>query len=271
VLGIVLWEYRARRISSVSEVVNGLGIRLVGTLPTRPERVRRLIGPGGAAHLDRSRRSLIESIDTTRTMLLHLSGTESMRVVMVTSALEGEGKTSLASHLATSLVRAGRRTLLIDCDLRRPALQRLFDVPLVPGLCELLRSEADVVEAIRATPDGSLSVITAGHCDHRALQALAQDGARLIFDLLVKEYDFLIIDSAPVLPVADSLLLSQQVDAVIFSLLHEVSCVPHVQAAYDRLSALGVRLLGAVISGTPEGAHGYSRYKYDQDPDQTNG
>jgi Mrp family chromosome partitioning ATPase len=122
-----------------------------------------------------------------------------------------------------------------------------------------------MVEAIRATSNGALSVITAGQCDHRALQVLAQDGARLLFDLLVKEYDFLIIDSAPVLPVADSLLLSQQVDAVIFSLLHDVSCAPHVQAAYDRLSALGVRLLGAVINGTPEGARGYSRYKYYQD------
>jgi capsular exopolysaccharide synthesis family protein len=267
-LGVTLWEYRSRRISSLDEVVHGLGMRLVGTLPAHPVRARRLSGPAGSDREDRWRNRLIESIDATRTLLLHLSRTESIRVVMVTSALQGEGKTSLAGHLATSLVRAGRRTLLIDCDLRRPSVQRLFEVPLEPGLCELLRGEADIREVIRPTA-GSLSVITAGSCDALALQALAQEGARLIFDSLLKEYDFLIVDSAPVLPVADSLLLSQQVDAVIFSLLHDVSCLPQVRAAYERLMVLGVRLLGAVVNGTEGRAQGYSRYSYYQN--QANG
>jgi len=181
-------------------------------------------------------------------MLLHASRVNSTRAVMITSAMKGEGKTSLAAHLATSLARAGRKTLLIDCDLRRPRLHQLFDVARLPGLCELLRGEAEVNDVIRPTPADDLNMIPAGHCDGIALQAIAQDGFREILTLLKKRYDFIIIDSAPVLPVVDTMLLSQQVDAVLFSIMRDVSRVPHVHAAHERLASLGVKMLGAVVS-----------------------
>ncbi len=76
---------------------------------------------------------MLESIDATRTMLVHAARTGSHRVVMITSAVGGEGKTSLASHLATSLARSGLRTLLIDADLRSPSIHRLFDLPAGRG------------------------------------------------------------------------------------------------------------------------------------------
>ena len=91
---------------------------------------------------------MLESIDATRTMLIHAARTGSHRVVMITSAVGGEGKTSLASHLATSLARSGLRTLLIDADLRSPSIHRLFDLPLGPGLSEVLRGEVDLADAI---------------------------------------------------------------------------------------------------------------------------
>jgi Mrp family chromosome partitioning ATPase len=89
-----------------------------------------------------------------------------------------------------------------------------------------------------------------GHWDSPALQALALHQARPLFDRLAREYDFIIVDSPPVLQVADTLLLSQQVDSVVFSILREVSTLPHVQAAYERLNGLGVPMLGAVVNGT---------------------
>lgn len=85
--------------------------------------------------------------------------------------------------------------------------------------------------------------------DALALQALALERARPLFDRFAREYDFIIIDSAPVLQVADTLPLSQQVDSVIFSILREVSTVPNVQAAYERLVGLNVPVLGAVVNG----------------------
>jgi succinoglycan biosynthesis transport protein ExoP len=243
-LSVSFWEMRAMRIDSVDEVVNHLGLAIVGALPALPNRS----GKMSKAEDQRWQGLLVESIDATRTMLLHASRVNSTRAVMITSAMKGEGKTSLAAHLATSLARSGRKTLLIDCDLRRPRLHELFDVARVPGLCELLRGEAEVNDVIRPTPADDLNMIPAGHCDGLALQAIAQDGVRDILNVLKKRYDFIIIDSAPVLPVVDTMLLSQQVDAVLFSIMRDVSRVPHVQAAHERLASLGVKMLGAVVS-----------------------
>src|SRR5262249_30888475 len=125
---------------------------------------------------------LTESIDATRTMLQHAARQSGLRVVMVTSALGGEGKTSLASHLATSLARAGCRTLLIDGDLRRPVVHRLFDVDGTPGLSEVLRGEAAVEDAVSPTPVDSLWILPAGAYDGQTLQVLARGGARPVLD-----------------------------------------------------------------------------------------
>jgi capsular exopolysaccharide synthesis family protein len=244
-LGVTLWEVRARRVSSPDEVEKGLGIRLVGSLPA-------LHGRSGAWNAPADRRwqsVLIDSVDATRTVLLHASRAESIRVVMVTSALPGEGKSSLSCHLAASLARAGRQTLLIDCDLRRPSIHRLLDQPQGPGVGELLRGEAEVPGVIRRSHAANLDLITAGRWDELAVQALARGDLQAIFDGLRTRYDFVIVDSAPVLPVVDSLLVGQHADAVIFSILRDVSRLPSVQDARDRLTSLGVRVLGAVVSG----------------------
>jgi Mrp family chromosome partitioning ATPase len=93
------------------------------------------------------------------------------------------------------------------------------------------------------------------------VQALAQDGVRDTFEQIKEQYDFIIVDTCPVLPVADSLLLAQQVDAVIFSVLRDVSRLPSVQAAQQKLQGLGVRMLGAVVIGA-EGDPGSLVYRY---------
>jgi polysaccharide biosynthesis transport protein len=261
-LGISFWEFRARRISSIDEVVHGLGLRLVGALPALPNGQLRLAGTAE----QRLQSLLVESVDATRTMILHASRIEAIRIVMITSAVKGEGKTSLSCHLATSLARAGRRTLLVDCDLRCPTVHRLFDLPLEPGLSELLRGEAEIDDVIWPTHAAGLDLISAGRCDALAIQALALDRLRSHFDDLKGRYDFIIVDSAPVLLVADSLQISQVVDAVIFSILRDVSQVPKVYAACERLTELGARVLGAVINGaSSEIYHSYYEYASKED------
>src|SRR5262249_9774453 len=138
-LGFAYWEFRSRRIDTPDEVVTGLGIRLVGALPDWTRRSPyRLIGSSVSREVY-WQNMLTESVDATRTMLLHMARNESLQMVMITSAVGGEGKTSLASHLAASLARAGRRTLLLDTDMRNPSAHRLFDMPLEPGMAEILR------------------------------------------------------------------------------------------------------------------------------------
>jgi capsular exopolysaccharide synthesis family protein len=261
-LGVSWFEFRLRRISAADEVVHGLKMGLVGTLPALPYRARRAMATASTSPRDlRWQGQLTEAVDAIRTLLLHSARTESMQVVMVTSAMNGEGKTSLASQLAASLARAWRKTLLVDGDLRNSALHKLFGLPQEPGLSEVLRGEITPADTIRATSLSRLWLLPAGHWDSHAVQALAQDGVREMFNQLKHLYDFIIVDSCPVLPVADSLLLGQHVDAVIFSILRDVSRVPAIHAAQQRLNNLRVRILGAVVIG--DQAHsGGEAYRY---------
>jgi capsular exopolysaccharide synthesis family protein len=260
ILVVAYCEFLTRRVNTGDDVIYGLGWRLVGALPALPGAKRGGLRRGKDDKYWHS--ILTESVDATRTVLLHAARTEGVRTVMVTSAVSGEGKTSLSCHLATSLARAGRKTLLIDCDLRSPAAHRLFELPADPGMSELLRGEVEFADVIRATPANNLWLIPAGQCDAQTLQNLAQDGMGSALAHLKEQFDFIVVDSSPVLPVADALLIGQHVDVVIFSLLRDVSRIPNVYAAYQRLSSLGIRMLGAVVNGVSRGAYGYSYQDY---------
>ncbi len=251
--GICWLEFRSGKISVASDVSQGLRMSVVGTVPALPPRARRGVAAGDPAKEAYWQQQLGESVDAIRTLLLHASRTEQLHVIMVTSALGGEGKTSLASQLAASLARAWRKTVLVDGDLRHPALHKLFELPGEPGLSEVLRAEVDVSDAVRPTNLSRLWLMPAGHWDSHAVQALAQDGVG-VFQKLQDQYDFVIVDSSPVLPVTDALLMGQQADAVIFSVLRDVSRAPAVSAAQQRLKNLGVRVLGAVVIGDRGGA-----------------
>jgi capsular exopolysaccharide synthesis family protein len=255
-LGISWWEFRSRRVSTLDEVSQGLGLRLLGALPHMPDRVRHRLADPAAGQDLRWHTLLNESVDVTRTLLIHEAQAGALQVVMVTSAAEGEGKTTLASHLAASLARASRKTLLVDCDLRKPAVHKLFDLPPEPGFSELVRGEAHLADVIRPTRLSRLWLMPAGIPSNHATQALAQENLQAIFQELRGQFDFVLIDSCPVLPVADALLLGQYVDGAIFSILRDASRLPRVYAAYQRLAGLGIRMLGAVVNGTPSDAYG---------------
>jgi capsular exopolysaccharide synthesis family protein len=243
-------EVRLSRVYRAEDVARKVGVGILGTLPAIPARARNVL-----AHRNRKRDAhkymqLAESVDAIRTLLLHVAQTDALRVIMVTSANGGEGKTSLACHLAASLARAWRRTLLIDADLRNPAAHRQFDIQPEPGLSEVLRGEAELDDAIRPTSISRLWLLPAGEWDSHAIQALAQKEVAQIFDRLKRQYDFIVMDSSPVLPVADALSLAQHADGVIVSVLVDVSRAPAVHAATQRLAALGARVLGTVVAGS---------------------
>jgi capsular exopolysaccharide synthesis family protein len=269
--GLTFWEYRTGKVSRAGEVADRLQLRVVGSLPLLPERIRRGQYRAGNTQDIYWRNLLTESVDSTRTLMVHTAERESLRVIMVTSALGGEGKTMLASHLVASLARAGRKAVLIDCDLRRPAVHRVFNLPAGPGLSELLRGEAEQPDVIYPGPIAGLSLIPAGRPDAAAVQALAHGGVRLLFQKLREQYDFVIVDSAPVLPVTDSQLVGQCADGVLLAVMMDVSRLTAIAAAHDRLVNLNIRILGTVIHGEAEVARyaAASRYLIPEAPERT--
>ena len=261
VLALVSYlEWRSRKVDSVDQVMNELGMRVIGTIPAFPSKAS--LKAGGAEQNQNWRFILNESVNSTRTMLLHTAKTQSMQVIMVTSAMQGEGKTSLSSQLATSMATAGLRTLILDCDLRNPSIHRLFDVALTPGCSEILCQEVDVSDAVQPTSVPNLWMIPAGQCSNRVISALAQGHPlETLFNRLRGQFDFIVVDCCPVLPVADALLIGQHVDGVVFSILQDISQLPKVIDASERLTQLNIPLLGAVVNGIKVDTHAYG-YNY---------
>jgi capsular exopolysaccharide synthesis family protein len=243
-LGIGYMEFTNRKLNGPADMDEGLGIRVVGTLPTLSS--RKALDP-----LHPIVAQLTDSIDGVRTILMHDSTSKRRQVVLVTSAVTTEGRTTVASQLAASLARAGRRTLLIDGDLRRPALHALFDAPLEDGLCEVLRAEVDAADVIRPTHAEGLWLLTAGYCDVDAIHALATEQMQPVFDKLRTEYDFIIIDGAPILGMSDALIFGQYSDGAILSVRRDYSQMPKVNHAAELLRGVGIRIIGAVVNGVP--------------------
>jgi len=195
-------------------------------------------------------------VDGIAARVLRKAETEQCRVIMVSSAVGGEGKTTLSTQLALSLARTGRRTVLVDFDLRRPAFDAVFGLPLEPGVCEILRDQSPVSTLVHQIATNNLSVVTAGRWDRLALASLSNGAAAAMFKTLREEYDFVVVDTSPILPVADARFVSQHVDSVVLSVFRDVSEAPKIQAACEILAAFGVQTVEAVVTGSNDNVYG---------------
>ncbi len=254
-------EFRARWISTPDDVSKDLGMRVVGTLPD----LSNWAGKSRTQLVDSentaSVRIMVESVDSIRAILTCSDHDASTRVLMITSAVSREGKTTLAAQLATSFAHSGKRTLLVDFDLRNPSLHRLLDQPQTPGVCEVLRGEVDVTEAVRTTDVPGLFFLSAGSLSRPVLSSCLHGSGEAFFEHLRAEYQFVAIDTCPILPVPDALLLGRYVDAAVFSVRPRVSRYPSVIAACERLRSVRIPLLGAVVNGVrPKKDQEYYRY-----------
>jgi capsular exopolysaccharide synthesis family protein len=257
VAGVVLVEYTKQRVSTLNDVgYGGLGIRVLGTVPNLARITSKTKSPEAGAAVAGI---LAESIDSVRTMLLSNKRADAPKVILVTSADEHEGKTTVASHLAASLARAGRRTLLVDGDLRKPSIHMLFDMPLSSGVCEVLRGEAEIEAVVHPAQVEGMWVMLAGRYDQAAIAALAKETASALFRTLRADYDFVVVDTGPALAFADTMLMGSHADAAVMSILRDVSQIPKVYEARERLEAIGVMVLGGVVGGVANsGSRNYS-------------
>ncbi|NDC53221.1 MAG: tyrosine-protein kinase family protein [Planctomycetia bacterium] len=237
---IVMLEYLRDRLSAPDDVPRRLGVRVLGTLP-RVSRSRRGADDGVMA----------ESVDSVRTLLAQ-SGREPPRVILVTSAVEHEGKTTFAAQLAASLARSDKRTLLLDGDLRHPNVHLALELDLGSGLAELLRGEATADEVVQPTSIDGLFAVTGGGCDYAAVTALSRPDLAKVIRGYRDSFDHVVIDAGPALAFADALLLGQQSDVAIVASMRDSSRLPLIGTAIERLRSVGVRVPGIVVNGYDE-------------------
>jgi len=236
---VVTLEYLRDRLSTADEVPQRLGLRVIGTVP----RITRRTNPGHVA----------ERVDGVRAVISQ-TGRETPKVILVTSAVEHEGKTTFASQLAASLARTGKRTLLLDGDLRHPNVHLALGLDLRAGLPELLRGEIGRDEAVQPTGVEGLFAVTGGACDYAAITALSRTVTAQVLTGFRDSFEHIVIDAGPVLSFADVLLLGQASDVAIVATMRDVSRVPQVMAAVDKLRSVGVKVLGAVVNGVDDTA-----------------
>ncbi len=247
---ILWWDVRKQRINSLVDLAHGLGLTVVGTVPLLPQSALRAVRPGKRHR--QLQNSMNHAVDSIAARLFLRKNSDGVRVVMVSSAVQGEGKTTLAVQLATRLAHSGERTLLVDYDLRRPSIHRLFGLPRGPGVSECLQKDFDVSEVARATQTENLSIITAGDLLLESLGPLSNGVTTSFFEKARAAYTFIVVDSCPILPVIDGLLVSQHADTVVLSVRRDTSQAPQVLRTCEKLAAFGSRKYVVVLNGSHE-------------------
>ena len=184
------------------------------------------------------------------------------RCVLITSAIGGEGKTTLAAQLAARCGNAGMSTLLIDADLRRSALCPLLDVPEGIGLSDVLKEEATIDEVVIPVQGGTFYFLPAGTPIQDTNRVFQGRQLGLLITQLRQLYDLIIIDSPPVLPVPDALILGRWADGAVLAARYDISRFPQVERARRQLDNAGIAIMGTVINGMRNADSYYGRYSY---------
>lgn len=251
VAAFIMFEWFSYRVASASDITNAVNLRLLGTIPS-PDRGG-LLGLGifaGKVNYDEWNRAVIESMDVVRTFLMRHVDPSRPASILVTSASANEGKTTVSCQLAASLARAGKRVALVDCDFRRPSAHLMLEGNVAPGICEYIRGEVALKDIRQQTQADGLTFIAAGQVDQTVLRHLSTDGGRSIIQSLKAEFDFVVIDTSPLLFVAEPSMLAQNADMVLLSTRKDYSRINYVAQSRDSLRSLQVPVVGAVMVGS---------------------
>ncbi|MDX6474646.1 MAG: tyrosine-protein kinase [Gaiellaceae bacterium] len=274
ILGIVLAfivEALDTRIRSTDAIVRQLNLPLLARIPSPPGRLSQ---NDRIAMLEERQGAHAESFRVLRTNLEFFNLDLQARTILVTSPMSNEGKSTTAANLAVAFARAGRHVLLVDLDLRRPTLDKFFDLRGMPGVVDVLEGDVSLDDAIveQATDDshdvrGSLHVLPAGRVSSEAGELLLTRGMNSLLDQLAKQADVVLIDSPPMLNVGDALGLSARVDAMLVVVRLNQIRRAELKELDRMLDAAIAPKLGFVVTGADEepdyGYTGYATYYLD--------
>jgi capsular exopolysaccharide synthesis family protein len=191
------------------------------------------------------------------------SNNNSIGGLMITSANRGEGKSTVASHLALTVARfKEKKSLIIDADLRKPKIHQMFGVDKEPGLAECLKDNLDPLEVIKDTKIDNLKVMTSGKLIKSPSHLFEKEALRNIFEKIKFYYDIIIVDSPPVIAVSDPMLISGALDSVIMVVLAGKTPQKVVLRARDILLNADANIIGVVVNNLSEVLPYYYDYKY---------
>jgi capsular exopolysaccharide synthesis family protein len=274
--GAFVREALDKSVKSHIDIEQNLGLTFLGYLP----KVSQASRPGyGAPSKGRRRRgaedanrsielsvhedttsAIAEAARGIRTNLSFMSPDKPFRTLLVTSAAPSEGKTTVACCLAIAMAQAGQKVLLIDCDLRRPRLHRIFGHPNDRGVTTLLLDRSELAKAVHETEVPKLSVLLSGPSSPSPAESLQSKAFQSLLEELSGTYDRIVIDSAPVAPVTDAAILSTRVDATVLVIRALASARETVRHGRRTLLDVRANLVGAILNATDLSRQGYPYY-----------
>ena len=265
-----LLDYLDDKVRSESDLEALVDRPVLAVVPIDPPPDNRPIAISEPGHV------AVEAYRGLRTNIQFLGLDEPISVIQLTSSLAGEGKTTTSANLAVVLAQAGHRVALVDADLRRPRIHEVFGIPQVPGFTDLLLGAEAKTIVNHVDVDGGtrLSVYSSGAVPSNPSELLSGRRTRQLLKEMGAHYDYVIVDSAPVLPVSDSVALSGAVDGVIVVAQAGRASDDEVAGTVERLQRVSAPILGLVLNqaskSSSSGGYAYGGYTaYRSSPDNT--
>lgn len=228
-------------VSDPATLNQRLGLPLLGTIPTTRE-------PADLADLSDSKSEITEAYLSVTTALRFATEHGFPRLLAITSSRASEGKSTTSLALAATLARQGHRTLLLDADMRSPSVHHWFGEANNLGTSNLLAGEEVMQEAIRPTPIANLSAMFAGPQPPNAADLLSSGNLADVLSKIRQTFDYVVVDSPPVLGLADAPLIANQVEATVFVIEAHQTSIRLAQAALRRMRATNSTVVGAVLA-----------------------
>lgn len=254
----LLLEFLDKRIKSPDQIKRDLALPYLGYVPL----VRSDASSEPLLIDDDISASFHEAVRRVRANLMLSTATEGCRLLVVTSTAPREGKTMVSSNLALALSQSGARVLLVDADLRRPRIEEQLRLDAGPGLSDVLTGQRTLDAALRSLKGTALAILTAGPCPPNPPELISSARYRDLMSSLRDKYDWIIVDSPPVMAVADAALLAREATGVIFVVGAEMSSIETVREAVDELGAANATILGAVLNRVDLERNGFYYSKY---------
>lgn len=211
---------------------------------------------------DKTPFSVLEAYNKICANVRFMISNEKSRVVIVTSSIPGEFKSTTSSNLAISLAQGGARVLLIDADLRKPTLHNCIRTPNECGFSNILAGFCDVDDAIFEEIKPNLDFIPAGLLPPNPVTLLGSEHAKKLVTQLGQEYDYVVIDSPPLNLVSDATLMSQYATGVLMVIRQGKTTYPSVDLAVNSLKLANANLIGGILTGSDISESPYSSYGY---------
>lgn len=252
-----LIEFLDRSIKSTSDVERVFNYPVIGYLSMMSEN-----GNNATYVLSHPTSVVTESFRLLQSNLEFFQAYNSAKTILITSPMQGNGKTTIAVNLAISLAMSGQKTILVDSDLRRPAVHAAFGVDKSPGLSDIIRSKKKPAEVVRSMDGTRVDVITAGNVPSNVTEVVGSKRIAEILGGLKDDFETIIVD-APPLVISDSYNLASKVDGVVLVLEPGQTREEQARVIKEQLNRAGARVIGVVFNRVTESnAKSYGDYQY---------